>query len=190
MAPSVTPVGRNPERGPRLKAVAQVEGLMDLTGMVSSPKQMLKDLFECQAAILAHVDKYAPIREVFEEFLQAGTREDAGFLWWMSPGARQSRYNWKRQAVLNTADGQRVVVRAFTNPKRYGYSEETGDVHRALIDVRVSLPENPTVATELELPPVWAILGQRSTVSFPELDKLGNDLAEIVPLVRALLPQS
>lgn len=151
---------------------------------------MLNKLIERQAAIQARVEKYAQIREPFEKFLEAGERIDAGFWWNISPSDRKSRHNWGRQAVFDIADGQRVVVRAFTDPTRYEFGWRAGDIHRALIDVRVSLPENPTIARKLELPPVWAILEQLSVVQSLDLDKLGKDLEEIVPLVRALLPQN
>lgn len=151
---------------------------------------MLTGLFERQAALQAQVDKYAPIREVFEEFLKAGSREDAGFLWWTSPGSRRSRFNWKRQGVLETAYERDVVVEAFTDPASYEFGYKAGDVDNALIGVRVSLPENPTVVKELELPPVWALLKQDpSTMRYIDLDRLEKDVEEIVPLVRAYLSQ-
>ena len=66
---------------------------------------------------------------------------------------------------------------------------EADDVLRALIKVKVSLAENPAVAQELELPPVWAILDQDSHFSDIDLGKLEEDLEDIVPLVRACLPE-
>lgn len=157
--------------------------------MVLLPKQMLSELLERQAAIQARVDKYAPIREAFEEFLKAGRREDDGFFWSVCPGARKSRYHWTKQEVVEAADKGKIVVEALTDPTRYRFGRHAGDIKRALIDVRVSLPENPTVDKKLELPPVWVIVKQVPGFSPEDLERLGEDLEEIVPLVRACLPQ-
>ena len=151
-------------------------------------KQILNKLFERQADIQDQVKKYAPIRDVFEEFLKAGQKLDEGLFWWISPGSRRSRFNWERQEVLDTADGQGVVIEASTDPRQYGFSKEADDIPNALIKVRVSLLENPFVGQALELSPIWAILEQRPDFPLPDLDKLVKDLEEIVPLVRACLP--
>lgn len=150
---------------------------------------MLKDLFERQSAINAQVEKYAPIRDVFEEFLKAGNRVDAGSLWWVSPGARKTRFNWENNATVKSSKGKGVVVRAFTDPDSYYFGYEAGDVQAALINMTVSLPENQHMAKELELPPVWAILEQYPDFSPEKMAELTSDLEEIVPLVRACLVQ-
>lgn len=157
--------------------------------MISSPKQMLNELFERQAAIQTQVDKYASTRKVFEGFLEAGQKLDDGPLWLLFPGDRNSRYNWRRQELVATPDGRKVVIKAFTNPRQYRFGREAGDIRKTLIEVKVSSPENPTVVKELELPPVWAILEQNSDFSPRDLNRLEKDLEEIVPLVRACLPQ-
>lgn len=153
---------------------------------------MLNNLFERQDNIQAQVEKYAPIREVFEEFLKAGQRVDYGPFWWMSPGSRRSRYNWKQRETITTQrDKRKVVVEVLTDSSNYQFGHEAGDVEQALISVNVSLAENPTVGKELELPPVWALLKQDpSTMRYIDLDRLEKDVEEIVPLIRALLPQS
>lgn len=152
---------------------------------------MLNKLFERQAALQPQIEKYAPIREVFEAFLEAGQREDLGFLsWCLYPDPRRSRYNWEREETVTIASGRKVVVEAFTDPTRRRYGHKAGDIQDALIDVRVSLPETPTVTKELELFPVWAILEQDPETSCLDLDKLVENLEEIAPLIRALLPQS
>lgn len=162
--------------------------------MIQLPKQMLSELFERQAAIQTQIDNYTPIREVFDEFLKAGTRVDAGFLWWISPGNRRSRYNWERRVVLETASERDVTVEALTDPEHYMFGLRADDIQAALIGIKVSLPENQTVFKAVELPPVWAIRKQSSAFSLLDLDKLdldklGKDLEEIVPLVRACLSQ-
>ena len=151
-------------------------------------KQILNKLFERQADIQDQVKKYAPIRDVFEEFLKAGQKLDEGLFWWISPGSRRSRFNWERREVLKAASNREIVVEASTESEHYRLGLEADDVLRALIKVKVSLAENPAVAQELELPPVWAILEQKSGFSPLLLDNLEKDLEEIVPLVRACLP--
>lgn len=155
--------------------------------MVLSPKQMLKALIERQAAIQTQVKEYAPTRAVFEDFLDAGQREDAGFFWPISPGARRSRFNWKNSATVENQDGLKIKVRAFTDPARFRFGCAAGDLQRALISIEVSLPETPSVHKELDLPPVWAILGEDPDFSHQEMDRLTEDLEEIVPLLRACL---
>ncbi len=150
---------------------------------------MLNELFERQDAIQSQVDKYTPIREIFEEFLKAGKREDEGLLWWVSPGSRRSRYSWERKAVLDIPEGRKIVVEASTDPTKYNFGYQADNIQRALIDVRVSLPKNPDVAKNLELPPAWAILEQPSDFSPQYLERLEIELEEIVPLVRACLSQ-
>lgn len=148
---------------------------------------MIKNLLERQAAIQAQVDKYAPTRHVFEEFLRAGQQEDAGFLWWISPGSSDSRYSWKREEFLTTPEGQKIVVKTLTDPKAFWLGDRADDVSTAPINVEVSLADNPALVEELVLPPIWAILDQDSHFSDIDLGKLGEDLEDIVPLVRACL---
>ena len=150
---------------------------------------MLKNLIERQVAIKTRVDEYAPIREVFEEFLKTGRREDEGLFWWMSPGDRHSRYSWRRRETVATPAGRKVVIEAFTDPAKHWLGHEAGDVRRALINVKVSLPENSTVSQELELLPIWAILKENPGFLVTDVSKLGEDLEDIVPLVRACLPE-
>lgn len=152
---------------------------------------MLNELFKRQDAIQAQVDKYIPIREVFEEFLKTGQKLDEGFLWWIAPGSRLSRYNWeKRETIAIPGDERKVVVEVLTNFWSYKFGHKAKDLEQALICVNVSLAENPTITEELELPPVWAILEQDSDFSSLQLDRLEKSLENIVPLVRVLLPQS
>ena len=150
---------------------------------------MLKELFDRQSAIQSELDKYAPTRGVFEEFLRGGQNEDGFFFWRISPGGGRSRYSWRRQATLDISDGRKVAVEASTDPTRWKFGYTAGNIPEALIDVRVSLPENSGVARDFELPPVWAILEQNSVFSPLDLRRLETDLEEIVPLVRACLPQ-
>ena len=135
-------------------------------------------------------DKFAPTREVFEEFLEAGQKTNIGISWLVTSGSKLARSKWERQETIEAANGQKIVVRAFTDPKKPKFGYKAGNVKQALIGVKVSLSENPDVNQELELPPVWAILEQDSDISFQDLDKLEDDLADIVPLIRARLPQS
>lgn len=171
--------------------------------MIQLPKQMLSELFERQAAIRADAERdkrrqeatkfqaqrYAPTREVFEEFLKVGHKVNTGFLGLIISGHKLSRFNWKNQTVLKVAKGQEIVVKAFTDPEHPKFGYKAGNIEQALIGVKVSLVENPDVSQELKLPPVWAILEHDSDFSFQVLDKLGKDLEEIVPLVRACLSQ-
>lgn len=152
---------------------------------------MLNNLFERQDNIQAQVEKYAPIREVFEEFLKTGQKLDEGLFWWMSPGSRHSRYNWERkETIAIPGDERTVVVEALTDFQDYRFGHLAGDVEQALISVNVSLAENPNVGKELDLPPVWAISEQDpSTMRYIDLDRLEKDVEEIVPLIRACLPQ-
>lgn len=150
---------------------------------------MLRDLFERQAAIQAQVERYTPNRKVVEGLLKAGKKVDAGYWWWISPGARKTRFNWENETAFTTPEGRDVAVKAFTDPEKYNFGYNAGNVQQALINVRVSLPENPAVTQELELPPVWAILRQNPDFSPEKVGKLTNALEEIVPLLRACLPQ-
>lgn len=151
---------------------------------------MLTGLFERQAAIQAQVDKYAPIRDVFEEFLKTGQKLDEGLFWWMSPGGRHSRYNWERkETIAIPGDERTVVVEALTDFQDYRFGHKSEDIEQALINVNVSLSENPNIVKKSELLPIWAILEHSSDFSPQELDKLGEDLEDIIPLVRACLPQ-
>ena len=132
-------------------------------------------------------DKYAPTREVFEEFLKGGREKFSGFGWMTHSGAKISSFRWERQEAIEAVGGQKIVVRAFTNPKHHKFGYRAGNVNQALIGIKVSLVENPDVNQELQLPPVWAILEHDPDFSFQVLDKLEDDLADIVPLVRAYL---
>jgi len=123
-----------------------------------------------------YVDEYAPTRQAFEKFLIGGKRELPDF-------------KWKRQETLKTANGQEVVVKAFTDPKHPKFGYRAGNVNQALIGIKVSLVENPDVNQELQLPPVWAILEHDPDFSFQVLDELIENLEDIVPLVRACSPQ-
>ena len=91
--------------------------------------------------------------------------------------------------TLKTANGQEVVVKAFTDPKHHKFGYRAGNVNQALIGIKVSLVENPDVNQELQLPPVWAILEHDPDFSFQVLDELIENLEDIVPLVRACSPQ-
>ena len=154
---------------------------------------MLEELFERQSAIQAIIDKYTPTREAFEKFLRGGQKNDEGYflniLLPLSVPGIKSRYSWKKRAAFDTSGWQKVVVEAFTDPTRRKFGYTAGDIPKALIDVKVSLPENPDVVQGFELPPAWAILEQGSVFSPLVLEKLEKDLEEIVPLVRACLPQ-
>lgn len=152
---------------------------------------MLNDLFERHAAFQAQVEKFTPIREVFEEFLRAGQRKDAGPFWRMDPVFDgNSRYNWERQQIVTIpVRERRVVVKAFTNSRSPQFGHKAGNIEQALINVIVSLAENPIVDQELELPPLWALQEQDPDLSPQNLDELEKNLEEIVPLVRACLSQ-
>lgn len=88
---------------------------------------------------------------------------------------------------MRTVEGQEIAIAVSTDPSEYRFGCEAGNVRDALINVKVSLLENPHLVEELKLPPVWVIREQDPDFPPQKLCKLTSGLKEIVPLVIAYL---